>query len=467
MPLSNYCSSHIFSPSLFKLFNSPLHHFQYLNFPGLQSIPAVRSVPNDGNTSFRLPTATVTAPIRPVCKAAAGSKVKMQAASEFNQGWHLGVHNTTYLPPPKKRKLFIQDANTQVVQNRTMDRRPSPNERISANRRYAGIGAPLKPFIGRHNVISKPLATLRPSGYHLQPTLPSNEIIEISSDEEDNARLVWANYKQAPIGGIRPTDSHQDNIIVNSIEAPDYGSPAGASHYTDCLSKQDSYKNISVDFNNYRTNGKSLQALPDLDRYKDTYPSIDRDSTIDYTEHPKSHHPADNPWPIFRGSTKNPLVCLAIIRAAQLNLPTVNFDSALSHLTNLKPTDPFPQLPQDSKFVDDVAYEAHPEDEVIRIIFIPEYYVDGRHALGYHVRGSLEDPTLLFTPCTLGDITRLGLFKVLPDDDGSWETTVVAANEGHWYDKESLTSWNLLHDWVAVSWVEKVRLMQGGEEDPN
>ncbi|KAF2796302.1 hypothetical protein K505DRAFT_323401 [Melanomma pulvis-pyrius CBS 109.77] len=196
-------------------------------------------------------------------------------------------------------------------------------------------------------------------------------------------------------------------------------------------------------------------------------PAIQLDMSKDYTKPPKAHHAADITTAIYQGETCNPLVCLAIIRVAQANLPFINFSSALNHLTNLSPADPFPQLPKEPTFVDDIAHMPRAGDKIIKTLFIPGYYTDGRHALGYYVRLTKYKTSILFTPCTEANLQQLGLVATFEGDTGAWEDAVIATNKGTWKDKEDESfSWTILFNWVAVCWKDRLRLIMGGKESP-
>jgi len=310
-------------------------------------------------------------------------------------------------------------------------------------------------------------AVLRPTSYIQTEDDSLNEVIIISDDEEDDARLVWARYKEVPPSGILPTDSHQDDIVVNSIEIKQYGDSAGATHYVECLSRHENYDKISITFDEYRTNGRDFKSLPNFDRYRNECPATKREATIDYSKPPTGHASEYLTHPIYKGQTKNPLVCLAIIRIAQTNLPSINFNSALDHIHNIRPTDPFPQLPKNGQFADDVKYIPRAGDSSIKTIFIPEYYLDGRHALGFYVRIQSSIASVLFTPCTDEDLNRHGLFKLAAGEDhGTWEETVVAVNDGKWFSKAEIGYWRPGFNWVSDYWASRLKLIMGGEDSP-
>lgn len=413
-------------------------------------------------------------------KVIAEAKAEMEASAraELNR-----VNNATYGIPYKKRKRSGDDTQGQSVMRQVPPnkKRLSSNEWIKARALNQGIRLKLRmppkpPPRLKINPPRQPVprpwgkcavGLIRPAGYIPPKEVQANEVIVISDDEEYDARLAWAKYKEVPPSGILPTDSHQDDIIVNSIEIKQHGDSSGAAHYVECLNRHESYDKISVSFDEYRTNGRDVKSLPNFDRYRDECPAIKREATTDYSKPPSSHPAEHLTHPIYRGYTKNPLVCLAIIRVAQTNLPNINFDSALNHIHNIRPTDPFPQLPKDGQFTDDGAHIPRAGDAIIKTMFVPEYYQDGRHALGFYMRISPGIASVLFTPCTNGDMLQYGLFKLRADEDhGTWEDTVVASNRGTWYRKVEVGYWSSGISWVSDYWAKKLKLIMGGEEDP-
>jgi hypothetical protein len=376
------------------------------------------------------------------------------------------VNTTAYGIPYEKRKRSDDDTQGHSVKRRI----PLNNKQFSSNEWAKDECSSLRTRM-LSQLAPRPQqqdvnALLRPSSYNPSTKNPSNEVIVISDDEEEDARRVWARYKEVPPSGILPTDSHQDDIIVNSVEIKQYNELAGAAHYRECLSKQGNYDRISITFDEYRTNRRAIKSLPNFDRHRDEYPAIKREATVDYSKPPLGQAAEHLTHPIFKGQTKNPLVCLAIIRVAQTNLPFINFSSALDHIHNIRPTDPFPQLPKNG-FADDVVYHPRAGDSSIKTIFIPEYYKDDRHALGFYVRIWPGIASVLFTPCTTDDLDRHGLLKLAADEDhGTWQDMAVAANDGNWYARSDIAYWSPAYNWVSDYWESRLKLIMGGEEDP-
>jgi hypothetical protein len=145
---------------------------------------------------------------------------------------------------------------------------------------------------------------------------------------------------------------------------------------------------------------------------------------------PKFNRP-DYDWPIYRARTTNPAVFLAIIRIAEKNLPFINFDSAITHLPNRAVNASLPILPfntapnrkwkgkEKAVFTEDLPYEKKKDDQLMTILFLPEFYKDGKHAIGYYDIAPGRDKSmrleaenvvqLLCTPCDTEDLVRWGL----------------------------------------------------------
>ena len=99
---------------------------------------------------------------------------------------------------------------------------------------------------------------LRP--YHHPSVKVPVKVIIVSSDDKPKATSVKiVNVKclqkpgeLMPCGGLRPTDSHQDDIVVNSIEMDGSSAiiseDAGVNHYLAALDQTNSHENISVTF---------------------------------------------------------------------------------------------------------------------------------------------------------------------------------------------------------------------------
>ena len=74
-----------------------------------------------------------------------------------------------------------------------------------------------------------------------------------------------------------------------------------------------------------------------------------------------------------------------------------------------------------AKFTEDTLYEEKKGDESMTVLFLPRFYKDGRHAVGYYglvpdkdteKKLGMEDVVqVLFTPCVTEDLERWGLVQ--------------------------------------------------------
>jgi hypothetical protein len=272
-----------------------------------------------------------------------------------------------------------------------------------------------------------------------------------------------------------PWDSHQDDIIVNSIEQVAGGGKRrrGVKHYLHMLDVQQNYEHICTSPDDEHKDDPSEQDLSDLDEEETLWDSL-LDPNIDYTVLPSP--PAarsDYDDTIHAAKTCSTAACLAIIRVAQKNMPFLDLRSAISHLPNLGPKDFLPELPEGT-FVGDIPHDKKRDDEEIRILLLPHFYSDKRHALGYYVLG--PDPvvpkrrwmrTALFTPCTTGDLEDWDLVADV-DDNVKLREQVVGAREGKWLDLnvvEDYEEWSLAYRIVGTIWQNRMNLTMGMCED--
>jgi hypothetical protein len=243
-----------------------------------------------------------------------------------------------------------------------------------------------------------------------------------------------------------PWDSHQDDIVVNSTELNTAGRKLGIDHYRHQLTLRKTYEYITTDFAEDMEKLVPRDALPapcssSLLSFDD---ETERENDEDDGEHmddmnwdgkirlpkPKFNRP-DYDWPIYRARTTNPAVFLAIIRIAEKNLPFINFDSAITHLPNRAVNASLPILPfntapnrkwkgkEKAVFTEDLPYEKKKDDQLMTILFLPEFYKDGKHAIGYYDIAPGRDKSmrleaenvvqLLCTPCDTEDLVRWGL----------------------------------------------------------
>lgn len=351
---------------------------------------------------------------------------------------------------------------------------------MSATKRSADSGFaehPAKRLRPQHQSHRRPapVSALRPA-----QTSSNREVIYISSSSpvaiEDPPPL----HQERPSGGIKPVDTFQD-FAINSVEVPATGpiKRSGLEHYRNFVRHHARYyKCISVDFKSYRhtapPNAPPGHALPDIEP-----PNLDlgpQNPEIDYTKHPRQN--TEYAQPIYKSYTYNPLVALAVIRLAQKNLPFVDFSSDLHHLPNVGPGTFPPQFPhmEDERmpFLDKtVMWRVLENYQVIRVVFLPRYFTDGRHALAFYTR---KEPSrrlcsLVCAPCTTAEIRLAGLLDILPfardlpssdiDNDvigedyallhwndveiggtgGEWLYPTLEEDKGKWEDSEDVVGW--------------------------
>ncbi|KAF2254117.1 hypothetical protein BU26DRAFT_589320 [Trematosphaeria pertusa] len=187
-------------------------------------------------------------------------------------------------------------------------------------------------------------------------------------------------------------------------------------------------------------------------------PADPPDTKIDYSKAPKGLPVASFSYPIYKGVTYNPVIPLAIIRVAEKNLPSINFISALNHLPNLAPTDPYPELPTDDVdfLEDDTHHTRQLMDQPIRILFLPHYYNDGRHAIGFYTRKvpSRRLGSVLFTPCTDECLLEYRLLQRVSEGE-EWEDCDFCVSGGSWVHNdvvEEYAEWKKLFMVVAKEW---------------
>ncbi|KAL1608082.1 hypothetical protein SLS60_003021 [Paraconiothyrium brasiliense] len=347
-----------------------------------------------------------------------------------------------------------------------------------------------------HDPAERPVKRPRPQAQFqrrpvsaLRPAQPSSirEAIYISSASPATGRDPRTAEQKTPSGGIKPLDSFQD-CVVNSIESAPGGRNyrTGFEHYLYLTKRYAAqYKNVSVEFNTYR-HAAPLNAPPG-DPLPDTAPqSLDPglpDPRFDYKTLPD--HIKEYTQPIYKARTYNPLISLAIIRLAEKNLPFMDFSSNLTHLPNVGPQTLPPEFPpveeEEMPFLDmATTWAVLPGDQDITILFLPNYHVDGRHAIGYYTRKvpSKRFCSMLFTPCTTSELRLAGLLDFVPIDsdlgvsdipnaeigeDGGavpWDVTEVGVKDGKWLYpiEEDIVAWEDAEDVAGWEWVVWVRV---------
>ncbi|CBY00720.1 hypothetical protein IAQ61_011628 [Plenodomus lingam] len=256
-----------------------------------------------------------------------------------------------------------------------------------------------------------------------------------------------------------PWDSHQ-SAVINSVEltGPQLYT-TGVTHYRHILQTQRTYPRICTDFvKEYRDRAEApSDTILDLDTSQSTR-SSPLDRSINYTTRPAPAARSEYHSDIYHATTTSSAVCLAIVRIAEKNLPFIDFTSAANHLPNLSPSDPLPSLPV-GIFTGDLPSSHLPTSTRISIAFLPEFYSDNRHALGYYVLLSAIADTqkervtaAVFTPCTIADLEDwdMVLYEKGRQAEGIHHMDVVGVRGGRWVTPDCGQYWG---SWSWVWWV--------------
>jgi hypothetical protein len=269
-----------------------------------------------------------------------------------------------------------------------------------------------------------------------------------------------------------PWDSHQNDIIVRSVEVDQLSRRAGVDHYKQALATHKDYRHICTDFDvDYRRNSVKEDLAIMNDSEEEDNRDWQPDLTIDYTVAPSP--PAtrsEYKCTIFMCTTTNPAVFLSIIRVAQRNTPFIDFTSALSHLPNHPPVAPLPVLTPGT-FPGDIPHTPTPTCIPYTAVFLPGFYEDNRHALGYfHLPpDTTKVSTCLFTPCTTEDLEAYDLIIYLDGErlDGTNGETCIAERTGKWLDPKVVEEWEEWSTGYRVAkavWENRLKLMRVGIE---
>jgi hypothetical protein len=299
----------------------------------------------------------------------------------------------------------------------------------------------------------------------LKPTLQVTKVAKVPTNSRYNL-------------GAYPWDDYQDDIVVNSVEHADPRGQkplVGIDHYKQSLSQVGHYKHITYDFEDYRTNGKKREDMPDIEE-DDLDIDVEHDAHSLYTTPPTPPETQDDyDECIYHGRTRNPAVCLAIIRIAQRNLPFIDFSSSLNHLPNLPLDAPVPKLPT-GVFAEDIPHERQATDIEMNLAFLPRFYHDNRHALGFFTTAPVSRPghptrswtkTILFTPCSTADLKRFEMVEWLPGNkrrDGVKDMQAVGSRDGSWLKpdvEEDWPNWSVCWKVVWHVWERRMGLCQG------
>ncbi|KAF2446502.1 hypothetical protein P171DRAFT_472004 [Karstenula rhodostoma CBS 690.94] len=313
-----------------------------------------------------------------------------------------------------------------------------------------------------------------------------HEVIYISSTSPDGTEDVRPPPHMKPSGGIAPEDSLQDEP-VNSIECAPRGrnKRTGLDHYLYIAGfKAKDYVAVTADFDAYRyaapPNAPPGDPLPDIPpQTLDLGPT---EPQYDYQELPV--HEANYAQPIYKATTWNPLIALAIIRLAEKNLAFMNFNSDLAHLPNVGPQTLPPEFPpvddgEPMPYLDDATtWPQLPGDQQITVAFLPEYYLDGRHALAFWTRKvpSGRLCSIVCAPCTTPELRAAGLACLAPVDAGvfesrshdgvpaeqmEWNKFRIGVGGGEWLYpclERDIITWERVEDVVGREWVVRVKV---------
>ncbi|EDU40635.1 hypothetical protein PtrSN002B_007594 [Pyrenophora tritici-repentis] len=282
----------------------------------------------------------------------------------------------------------------------------------------------------------------------------------------------------------------EDNIIVNSVELGPSMRSIGVAHYLEQIAKfsPDDFTPLSPsdyslsDFSLRESSSPSCTPWSDEDEDEATGSGINPPQGR-WGPQGINYNNFDMPMPpssvakyereIYKTSTFNPAICLAIIRIAEKNMPAINFSSAVNHLPNLRPRDPLPKL---NGGIVNAQYKERRGDIEMNVIFLPHFYYDGRHALGYYALSPEPDNWAwaphqadlfvkheLFTPCTSWDLEQYDLVDYVEGLDTTFST------DGEGLDAEYIESvgvrggmwlaWNVVEDYEY--WVAEWRIVKG------
>jgi len=267
------------------------------------------------------------------------------------------------------------------------------------------------------------------------------------------------------------------NAAVDSVELPRaQPHPVGIAHYNQILKQRQYHEAMREDSVRKHRDGTIAGGMTDIDdASQSTRPSVP-DPDIDYTKRPAVRSKYIND--IYSAATYSSAVCLAIIRIAEKNLPSIDFCSAINQLPNLAPTDVLPALPPGT-FTGSIPHAQRQSNIPVSIAFLPEYYTDYRHALGYYCHiadpgspGRTQLTAVVFTPCTTGDLEDWDMlrYELGKESDGVHGIDVVGVEGGRWLNVEVETDvkqWNFVFD-VTMRWEKRVsktlvRFMGNGE----
>ncbi|KAF9695193.1 hypothetical protein EKO04_007034 [Ascochyta lentis] len=270
-------------------------------------------------------------------------------------------------------------------------------------------------------------------------------------------------------------EKYQDTIPVRSVESEENGRQlTGVQHYLHMMSQLGLNGKPSLDHIDYRRlEGAQNTTSPTGTAEDKTSPHLPpTSSTTPTLPSPPTTLPTYKE-PIYIGTSSNPALFLSILRIAQHNLPSLDFSSALNHLPNTHTSDTLPRLYPSAPgnlapppFLDASDTPARTNDANLHVAFLPSFYRDGRHCIGYFEmlassRGAKKVGACLFAPCLEEELRRYGLVEYLQDreDHGVQGMRRVGAGRGYWVDKDTVEEyeeWGLV--WRVVQRVWEARL---------
>lgn len=295
-----------------------------------------------------------------------------------------------------------------------------------------------------------------------------------------NLNHKWGHY---------PWDDHQDDIIVRSIEKlrrVGVQQVAGAEHYAIILDRRkEEYEHICTHPDEYRKR-PDVPKLEDDIIAEETLVEDSEEEEYDFDRPPQPPNRVDDYTSrIYTTRISNPAVFLAIIRIAQVNLRCLDFLSAVNHIPNLPFHTSLPKLSTEA-FAEDVEhkkngsrYGLNPE---LNFAFLPDFYSDGRHALGYYhlsPTATIHNPhnppqlqTCLFTPCTTADLENYGLVGWLEGTKTAHvdNMAVVGGREGEWLHTDAVEEWEarkMVLRVVGRGWQRRLLAYFGKEASEN
>jgi hypothetical protein len=261
-----------------------------------------------------------------------------------------------------------------------------------------------------------------------------------------------------------PWDDYQDQIVVNSVEVEQKPFKTdkplvGVEHYLHLLSHKPDYTHICIHPDEHRQSASharfdSSSSDGDL--------SINPSIPYDHLPTPKAGYSL----PVYQSHTTNPAVFLAIIRLAQRNIPSIDFTSALQHVPNMPAKKTASQLVYPG-FADDYFHLPHWTDVRYTLAFLPHFYADERHAVGFYLPGRAHQPpdACFFAACSSEDLEEFGLVEYLVDEvNGALSMGAVGSREGVWLHIAEHEEWARVDVVAKTVWQKRLGACDPGED---